>query len=73
MSDLPEIRNGEKHEQMAYDRDAASHFQRMVRQRAGSRKIGVICAVSRVHGCGRFVWYLEDGCISVLFRVRPLS
>ncbi|XP_037079530.1 DNA (cytosine-5)-methyltransferase 1-like [Pollicipes pollicipes] len=31
MSDLPEILNGEKHEQMPYDRDASSHFQRVMR------------------------------------------
>ncbi|XP_037079528.1 DNA (cytosine-5)-methyltransferase 1-like [Pollicipes pollicipes] len=31
MSDLPEILNGEKHEQMPYDRDANSHFQRVMR------------------------------------------
>lgn len=31
MSDLPEIRNGAKAEEISYNADAMSHFQRQVR------------------------------------------
>ncbi|XP_043229878.1 DNA (cytosine-5)-methyltransferase 1-like isoform X1 [Amphibalanus amphitrite] len=53
MSDLPEIRNGEKHEQMAYDRDAASHFQRMMR--AGATETTVL----RDHVCKEMAPLIE--------------
>ena len=58
MSDLPEIRNGASNDEISYNGDAISHFQRQVRDPVISVLFYVLHALC---SCSIFLWNATNG------------